>query len=127
MISLHVFSDCNARVPPGTMPSSDLLLHFLPPGFAVDRIWWVNGKHYERTLNEWLVQLDSRSSSARRILAEAYGEDKADEQLHNWRVFLMYCAETFGFSGGNEWGCTHLLFSKRSSTTFPVVPVASRL
>jgi len=92
----------------GIMPSLDLL-----PGYDRDlrvvRRWEVSGLHYERTLEAWLERLDAGRAEALRILGEHYGEDAAWLWFTRWRLFLLACAELFGFRGGEEWLVAHYL------------------
>lgn len=46
-------------------------------------------------------------------LQDTYGKGNALQWWVRWRVFYMACSELFRYNGGNEWGVTHLLFSKR--------------
>ena len=77
----------------GQMPSEDLFLHFQKDMTVVDR-WWMNGRHYGRTCNEWLAKMDSNTAAAKLILASAYGSAPASEaevtkRLVNWRLFYL--------------------------------------
>lgn len=42
----------------GTMPSFDLFTHF-QKNLTLEKSWWVNGKHYGRTSEDWLKRQDS--------------------------------------------------------------------
>lgn len=96
----------------GTMPSSDLFLYFQDDLGILDH-WNINGKHYSKTLEAWLVRLDSNKAKAMEVLEASYGKDKAPLQMFNWRLFFIYCAEVFGYEDGNEWIVAHHLFEKR--------------
>jgi cyclopropane-fatty-acyl-phospholipid synthase len=96
----------------GMMPSVDLI-----PAVADDlslaRQWDVNGRHYQRTLHAWLARLDRNRSEAVQILRQTYGA-QAKRQLFRWRLFLLACAELFGFNAGREWYVSHYLFHRKA-------------
>ena len=95
----------------GMMPSEDWLAGYDRDFRLVER-WRVNGRHYARTLEAWLRQLDAVRPRARALLAEA-GEPDPARQLRRWRIFLMASAELFGYAGGEEWLVSHALFEPR--------------
>lgn len=97
----------------GVMPSIDLLPS-VPSGFQLEQRWDWNGRHYERTANAWLANLDAHREEARRILSRVYGEREGDRWVGRWRLFLIACAELFGYDDGSEWGVAHYRFVKRS-------------
>ena len=97
----------------GTMPSADLLLHFQDDLRIVNR-WWVNGRHYERTANDWLAALDASRAQTLPMLEAGYGT-QARIQFQRWRMFYMAVAELFGYARGREWGVGHYLFEKRAT------------
>jgi cyclopropane-fatty-acyl-phospholipid synthase len=96
----------------GIMPSQNLLLHFQDHVQILDT-WWVDGRHYERTANDWLASLDRRRASILEIFRSRYGTDEAFIWLNRWRMFYMAVAELFGYREGQEWGVGHYLFAKR--------------
>ncbi len=96
----------------GLMPSDDLLLHFADD-LAVEGHWRLSGRHYQRTAEAWLANLDSRRDEALAVLAEAHGAAAAAERCAMWRLFFIVCAESFGFCDGEEWIVSHYLFRPR--------------
>ncbi len=97
----------------GMMPSDGLALRF-QDRLTVRAQWRWSGRHYERTANAWLANLDSRRTEALAVLAEIHGPTEAATWLQRWRVFFMACAELFGYRNGQEWWVSHYLLSRRS-------------
>lgn len=95
----------------GNMPSAELFLHFQEDLGLIER-WIVGGEHYQRTAYAWLAKLDAARDRVMPVLRDAYG-DQATAWWHRWRVFLMACAELWGFRGGGEWVVAHYLFRPR--------------
>ncbi len=95
----------------GMMPSDDLALRFQDL-LRFRRRWRWDGRHYERTANAWLANLDDRREQALAVLGEVYGADQAALWLQRWRIFFMACAELFGHRDGQEWWVSHYLFER---------------
>jgi cyclopropane fatty-acyl-phospholipid synthase-like methyltransferase len=53
----------------------------------IEEHWRINGTHYQRTLEAWLRQMDTRKDAILPILARAYGEHQA---LKWWA--LTFCS-----------------------------------
>ncbi|CAG8598516.1 5974_t:CDS:2, partial [Ambispora leptoticha] len=85
----------------GTMPSSDLFLHFQNDLVLVNK-WFVNGKHYSKTSEEWLKLVDKNKNDAFTHLVETYGRENATTWFNRWRTFYIAVAEFFGMNDGNE-------------------------
>jgi cyclopropane-fatty-acyl-phospholipid synthase len=95
----------------GIMPSDELPLRFQEDLRLVNRWRW-NGRHYEKTANAWLANLDRRRDEVWPILESTYGAQNAQRWFTRWRVFFMACAELFGYGGGEEWWVAHYLFER---------------
>jgi cyclopropane-fatty-acyl-phospholipid synthase len=96
----------------GTMPNENLLLHF-QDDLRLVRQWWVSGRHYERTSNQWLAGMDVARARILPVFQKTYGKDAA-VWFQRWRMFYMAVAELFGYAEGNQWGVGHYLFEPRS-------------
>jgi cyclopropane fatty-acyl-phospholipid synthase-like methyltransferase len=46
----------------GTMPSFDLFTHF-QADLTLQKSWWVNGRHYGQTCEDWLIKQDSNTKT----------------------------------------------------------------
>jgi len=95
----------------GMMPSDDLPLHF-QQHLRLENRWRWNGKHYERTANAWLANMDAHREEIMPILERTYGKPHAGQWFMRWRIFFMACAELFGHGDGREWFVGHYLFRR---------------
>jgi cyclopropane-fatty-acyl-phospholipid synthase len=93
------------------MPSDELPLRFQDHLRFLQRWRW-DGRHYQKTANAWLENLDERRDLVMPILEQTYGKADAAMWLQRWRVFFMACAELFGYRKGQEWWVGHYLFER---------------
>lgn len=96
----------------GTMPSKDLLGRF-QDDMALQRQWYINGRHYSKTLEDWLVRMDNHKSDIMPLFKDTYGASNAVKWWVRWRVFYLACSELFAFENGDQWGVGHFAFVKK--------------
>jgi cyclopropane-fatty-acyl-phospholipid synthase len=96
----------------GMMPSDDLALR-TSGNLRLARRWRWDGRHYQKTANAWLANLDREPRSALATLASGHGV-AAEVWVQRWRIFFMACAELFGHRQGQEWWVSHYLFERPS-------------
>ena len=95
----------------GMMPSDELPARF-QERLRLLRRWRWDGRHYERTANAWLANLDRNKAAVMPILERTYGIPRAGVWFMRWRVFFMACAELFGYNDGQQWWVSHYLFER---------------
>ena len=95
----------------GMMPADDLPLRFQDELCLLQRWRW-DGRHYEKTANAWLANIDTRRDLVLPVLTDVYGAANAGQWLQRWRIFFMACAELFGTRDGQEWWVSHYLFER---------------
>lgn len=96
----------------GMMPSDDLPLYFQDDLKLIDKWRW-DGRHYEKTANAWLANMDHHHDALTPVLQSIYGQAEAEMWRQRWRIFFMACAELFGYDEGQTWWVSHYLFSKK--------------
>ena len=128
-VFVHVFANRNVAYPfedreaddwmtryfftGGTMPSFDLFKTF-SDDLQIEKRWWVSGRHYERTANDWLRRMDAAEAPIMRIFESTYGAADARVWFGRWRMFYMAVAELFGFDAGSQWGVAHYRFARKA-------------
>jgi cyclopropane fatty-acyl-phospholipid synthase-like methyltransferase len=98
----------------GQTPSADLLLHF-QKDLSILRQWYVNGVHYAKTLEDWLVRHTTSKAKIIPLFEQAYGKEEALKWYVYWRLFYLACAEFFAREHGERFGVGHYLFQKSST------------
>lgn len=102
-MSRHFFSG-------GMMPSDDLALQ-CQRDLKLLRRWRWDGRHYQRTAEAWLANMDARRATILPLLDASYGADAA-LWWARWRLFFMSVAELFGCDEGQQWWVSHYLFER---------------
>jgi cyclopropane-fatty-acyl-phospholipid synthase len=104
-MSRHFFSG-------GMMPSDDLALRF-QDGLRLVNRWRWNGRHYAKTAEAWLANMDANRTVLRPVFESVYGAGNASTWWMRWRLFFLSCAELFAHEGGECWRVSHYLFEAR--------------
>jgi cyclopropane-fatty-acyl-phospholipid synthase len=100
----------------GGMMPSDALFWRHQEHVSLAEHWRVSGRHYARTAEDWLVNLDhGREKALQALHADGLDAGAALLQLRRWRIFFMACAELWSFRGGNEWFVAHYRFENRAA------------
>jgi cyclopropane-fatty-acyl-phospholipid synthase len=94
----------------GIMPSDSLLTYF-QKDVRLLKHWHVDGRHYQKTSEAWLANMDAHRDRIMPIMASTYGAAAARKWWVYWRVFFMACAELWGYGRGQEWLVSHYLFA----------------
>ncbi len=102
-MSRHFFSG-------GMMPSDDLPLWF-QQRLRLLRRWRWDGRHYQRTANAWLENMDASRDLLQPLFDQTYGV-ASRQWWSRWRMFFLACAELFGYDRGQQWWVSHYLFER---------------
>lgn len=95
----------------GMMPSINYLPSAAKPFKELNR-WEINGAHYSKTLEAWLLKQDQEERTILKHFLNTYGKD-SKLWVQRWRIFYLACSELFAYNGGKEWPVMHYLFAKR--------------
>ena len=95
----------------GIMPSDDLIPR-MDADLRIESHWRVDGRHYQKTAEAWLQNMDAKRSTIMEIMKTTYGSREAKRWLQRWRIFFMACAELFGYHNGGEWLVSHYRLGK---------------
>lgn len=93
----------------GIMPSASLPTHFQDK-LTIERHWYWDGTHYQRTAEAWLANMDYHAEALASILERTY-PGSMRQWRNRWRIFFASCAELFGYNNGRHWGVGHYLYA----------------
>ena len=65
--------------------------------------------HYSKTLEAWLVKQDTARKEVMGVLRATYG-DQAYKKFHDWRMFFIFCSESFKYANGSAWMVSQYTF-----------------
>ncbi|URI08586.1 cyclopropane-fatty-acyl-phospholipid synthase family protein [Aquincola tertiaricarbonis] len=105
-MSQHFFSG-------GMMPSDDLVLH-CQDDLKLQQRWRWNGRHYARTSEAWLANMDAARPQLWPLFERTYGAEAA-VWWTRWRLFFLSVAELFGYDEGQQWWVSHYLLAPRAA------------
>ena len=102
-----------SKVWPNTQePDSDAaLVERVQGDLDLRESWTVNGRHYRRTAELWLANMDAAEAELRPLFKHVYAEEHAKWWSY-WRIFFLSCAELWGYRGGEEWTVNHYALDK---------------
>jgi len=72
----------------------------------------VNGRHYSKTAEAWLILLDQEKARVIKFLEQAYGKDLAKLWYYRWRIYFLTLSESFRMREGTEWFVSHYLLRR---------------
>jgi len=101
-MSRHFFSG-------GIMPSGNLPLRF-QDHLTLENQWRWDGRHYQKTAEAWLQNMDAGREQIMPILERVYGREDSGRWWMRWRMFFLAVSELFGSDRGQEWRVGHYLF-----------------
>lgn len=96
----------------GIMPSQDIFEYFAEDMKLLES-WWVCGKHYSRTAQQWLKNLKGHKHEILALFQKEHAPKEAKKLYNRWRLFFLTCDEFFGYNYGDEWGVGHYLLKPR--------------
>lgn len=95
----------------GLMPSDELMLYF-QDDLVIEDHWRISGRHYQKTADAWLANLDKYTAKILEIAQTLYGKREADRWTQRWRIFFLAVSEMWGYRNGEEWLVSHYRFKK---------------
>ena len=93
------------------MPTDRMFAYFAGK-LHFKRQWRVNGKHYSRTCEDWLKNLDANYAKAAPILDETYGRENRTKWYVYWRLFFLSCSSFSSTTAGTIGTCRIISFEK---------------
>ena len=94
----------------GTMPSQNMFL-YCKNKFNLENEWIINGKHYGKTSQHWIENLEANKEKVLELFKK---DGKEDPELYYsmWWIFFQSLIECFNYNDGEEWFVSYYLFAK---------------
>lgn len=108
----------------GIMPGDDLLPSYTDD-LKLETQWRWNGRHYQRTCEAWLANMQRNRAHIIPVLEATYGTSEAERWFHRWRMFYLACSELFGYHNGDQWYVSHYLFQNQRASRGNTAPPES--
>ena len=105
----------NYRPTGGMMPSDDLIYR-VQDHLEVEKHLRFNGRHYQKTAEARLRNLDARKKKILSIMQTVCGDRNAWRWFQRWRILIVAFAELWGFDPGQEWLVSHYLLRKKGDS-----------
>lgn len=94
----------------GTIPSTKFF-SFFNDDLNIEDQWYLPGTEYAITLDAWLEKLKKEKHACLEIFRKN-GYANPTLEYEKWRMFYMFCSESFGYNQGREWMVAYYLFGK---------------
>ena len=64
-------------------------LHFLQGDLTLEQQWWISGKRYARTSEDWLAKMNASKKRDLAVSGRDIWKGKYGNVLYRWQIFYM--------------------------------------